>query len=814
MFDGVVRALCDVRHIPELRKNLISLGTLDCNGYSYKSAGGVMKVSKGVLTVMKGQKLSGNIYKLQGTTVVGEVAAAESESDRTVLWHMRLGHMGERGMMELHKRNLLKGVKTCKLDFCKFCVLGKQNKVQFKAAMHKTEGILDYVHTDVWGPARVASRGGYVYFVTFIDDYSRKVWVYFMQHKSETFAKFKLWKAEVENQTGRKIKCLRSDNGTEYTDIKFKELCEQHGIKRHFTVRKTPQQNGVAERMNRTIAERARCLRLNAGLAKNFWAEAVNMACFLINRSPRARLDGRVSEEVWIGSEVDYSSLRVFGCPAYVHVSSDERSKLDAKSKQCVFLGYQKGVKGFKLWDPKANKIVISRDVVFDEKAMLQRTQEEQKQVPENCSTNENVVQVELEEYDREKDTHHAESSNSDDQQYRSIATDRPRRNIRPPTKYGFEDLVSYALITSNGDPTTFQEAVQSQEKSRWMGAMVEEMESLHKNQTWELVELPEGKRAIGCKWVYKKKEAVSEKEGEKFKARLVAKGYSQKKGVDYDEIFSPVVRHTSIRTVLALVAHSDMQLEQMDVKTAFLHGDLEEQIYMVQPEGFSQPGQEHLVCNLKKSLYGLKQSPRQWYKRFDSYMIRIGYKRCEYDCCVYVKRLDDDSFVFLLLYVDDMLIAAKSMSEVNKLKTLLNKEFDMKDLGSAKKILGMEIRRDRASRRLWLSQCSYVEKVLDRFSMGNAKPVSTPLANHFRLSTAQCPKTDDEVQVMSKVPYTSAVGCLMYAMVCTRPDLAQAISVVSKFLSNPGRQHWDAVKWIFINLKGTSHYGIMFSRK
>ena len=594
MFDGVVRTLCDVRHIPELRKNLISLGTLDCNGYSYKSAGGVMKVSKGVLTVMKGQKLSGNIYKLQGTTVVGEVAAAESESDRTVLWHMRLGHMGERGMMELHKRNLLKGVKTCKLDFCKFCVLGKQNKVQFKAAMHKTEGILDYVHTDVWGPARVASRGGYVYFVTFIDDYSRKVWVYFMQHKSETFAKFKLWKAEVENQTGRKIKCLRSDNGTEYTDIKFKELCEQHGIKRHFTVRKTPQQNDVAKRMNRTIAKRARCLRLNAGLAKNFWAEAVNMACFLINRSPRARLDGRVSEEVWTGSEVDYSSLRVFGCPAYVHVSSDERSKLDAKSKQCVFLGYQKGVKGFKLWDPKANKIVISRDVVFDEKAMLQHTQEEQKQVLKNCSTNENVVQVDLEEYDREKDTHHAESSNSDDQQYRSIATDRPRRNIRPPTKYGFEDLVSYALITSNGDPTTFQEAVQSQEKSRWMGAMVEEMESLHKNQTWELVELPEGKRAIGCKWVYKKKEAVSEKEGEKFKARLVAKGYSQKKGVDYDEIFSPVVRHTSIRTVLALVAHSDMQLEQMDVKTAFLHGDLEEQIYMVQPEGFSQPGQEH----------------------------------------------------------------------------------------------------------------------------------------------------------------------------------------------------------------------------
>jgi hypothetical protein len=209
------------------------------------------------------------------------------------------------------------------------------------------------------------------------------------------------------------------------------------------------------------------------------------------------------------------------------------------------------------------------------------------------------------------------------------------------------------------------------------------------------------------------------------------------------------VVRHTSIRTVLALVAHYDMILEQMDVKTAFLHGDLEEQIYM-EPEGYSQPGQEHLVYKLKKLLYGLKQFPRQWYKRFDSYMIKIGYRRCEYECCVYVKSLDDGSFIFLLLYMDDMLIAAKSTVEVNKLKVLLSKEFDMKDLGAAKKILG-EIRRDRDAKKLWLSQAGYVKKVLERFSMENAKLVNTPLANHFRLSTSQCPKTVEETEDMSK---------------------------------------------------------------
>jgi hypothetical protein len=236
-----------------------------------------------------------------------------------------------------------------------------------------------------------------MYFVIFIDDFSRKVWVYFMRHKSETFAKFKLWKAEVENQTGKKVKCLRTDNGIEYTNDEFRDFCEQHGIKRHFTVCKTPQQNGVAERMNRSIAERARCLRLNAGLAKIFWADAVSMACYLINRSPRAALDGKVAEEVWTGNEVDYSGLRVFGCPAYVHIPSEERSKLDPKSRQCIFLGYGKGVKGYKFWDPTANKAVISRDVVFDENSMLKSTQGKEQQVPESRSSDKQVVQVELE---------------------------------------------------------------------------------------------------------------------------------------------------------------------------------------------------------------------------------------------------------------------------------------------------------------------------------------------------------------------------------------------------------------------------------
>ena len=635
--------------------------------------------------------------------------------------------------------------------------------------------------------------------------------MFFMKHKSEVFSKFKLWKAEVENQTGRKVKYLRSDNGTEYTETKFQQFCEEHGIQRHFTVRKTPQQNGVSERMNRTITEKARCIRLQAGLAKSFWAEAVSMAVYLINRSPRISLNGKVSEEVWTGSDLDLSNLKIFGTPAYVLIPSDERTKLDAKSKKCIFLGYEKGVKGFKFWDPVAMKRVISRDAVFDEQYMLQQAKEVERSVV--TETDPKTVEVELGE---EIDINAPISAGSEQQQRQveSFISGRPKRVTRPPVRFGFDEMVNYALVIGEDDPSNFQEAIQSQEKEEWVGAMAEEMESLNKNQTWKLVSLPTGKKAIGCKWVFKKKQGDSHREGVRFKARLVAKGYSQKKGTDYDEIFSPVVRHTSIRLVLALVASWDLHLEQMDVKTAFLHGDLEEEIYMEQPEGFVEPGKEQLVCSLRKSLYGLKQAPRQWYKKFDSYMLRIGYQRCEYDCCVYVKYLDDGSPLLLLLYVDDMLIAGKNIDDIVELKALLGKEFDMKDLGAAKKILGMEIRRDRSSGRLWLSQQNYIEKVLDRFDMAKCKPVSTPLANHFKLSSTQCPKSDEEIRDMSKVPYASAVGCLMYAMVCTRPDLAQAVSQVSKYMSNPGREHWNACKWILRYLRGTADHGIMFGGK
>jgi hypothetical protein len=320
---------------------------------------------------------------------------------------------------------------------------------------------------------------------------------------------------------------------------------------------------------------------------------------------------------------------------------------------------------------------------------------------------------------------------------------------------------------------------------------------------------LPLEIRALQNKWVYKLKE---EDGGEKrYKDRHVVKGIAQKKGIDFDEIFSPVVKMTSIRTILSLVVVEYLHLEQLYVKTTFLHGDLEEDIYMQQPQGYEFKEKENLVCRLKKSLYGLKKAPRQWYLNFDRFMIEHGYSRCHSDHCVYFKRLENGSYIILLLYVDDMLVAGSNMQDINVFKKKLSNSCAMKDLDDAKKILSMRITRDRKNCKLTLSQGEYTEKVLERFRMQNEKPVNTPLANHFKLTKEMYPKTQEEIKYMSRVPYSSVVGSLMYAMVCTRPDIAHAVEVVNRYMNNPGKEHWEVVKWILRYLRGTASHALCF---
>lgn len=455
---------------------------------------------------------------------------------------------------------------------------------------------------------------------------------------------------------------------------------------RHYTVARTPQQNGVAKRMNRTIISRACCVLSNAGLGRQFWAEAASTACYLINRSPSIPLDKKTPIEIWSGKSADYSQLRVFGCTAYPHV---DNGKLELRAVKCIFLGYVFGVKVFSLWNPEAKKILLSKNVVFNEKVMYHDT------LSTNASRiEEERLKVQVEHVDEIVDNDDAQvdhdnddgtnDDNSDDivppsppvlqQPTRSFAADHPKRNKGPRPRLIEEcDLVYYGLscaeqVEHDSEPATYNEAVVSGDRVKWLSAIQEEMQSLENNGTWDVVPLPRQKKAVRCKWIFKRNEGLSPNELMRFKARLVAKGFSQIPGIDYNDLFSSVVKHSSIRTFFGIVAVHDLELDQLDVKTAFLHGELEEEIYMDQPEGFIVPGKEEFVCKLKKSLYGLKQSPRQWYKRFDSFMISRGFSRSQYDSCVYIK-FADGSHIYLLLYVDDMLIAVKSMKVITTLK-------------------------------------------------------------------------------------------------------------------------------------------------
>lgn len=835
-----------VRYVPGLKRNLISLGELDEIGCTYKGGNGVMDIFKGKKLVLSSIKSNG-IYFLNGQSEHPSANAITvgTNFSETEKWHLRLGHMSSKGLKVLHNNGQLGKFSLSDLNFCEPCVLGKQHRLSFGKGIHLSTHKLDYVHSDLWGPEKCPTHGNNRFFLSIVDDYTRRVWVYLLKTKDEAFTRFKEWKTLEENQVGKSLKGLRTDNGLEFCNEEFDNYCKDHGILRHRTVRKTPQQNGVAERMNRTLLEKVRCLLFTSSLPKSFWGEALSTAAYLINHSPSFALDLKSPLEVWHNRKPDLNHLRIFGCAAYAHT---REGKLDPKSIKCIFLGYQQphGTKGYRLWEREARgvKIIVSRDVIFNElsfpcKSSNNESSTDNTVEPESTSfevepidpigvgeieneTNEPThVEVgegnELDNDDNNPDTVvQAENTNQDELGSYLLARDRDRREIRTPARFSYADLVFSALVAAQSvqksEPSSYSEAIRSNQKDKWVEAMESEMNSLRINQTWVLITKPKNKRLVQCKWLYKIKDGIDSNDPPRYKARLVAKGFTQKEGVDYKEIFSPVVKFKTIRIMLALVVQHDLELEQLDVTTAFLYGELDEDIIMAQPEGFVDKKFPDKVCLLKKSLYGLKQSPRQWYKRFDTFITSLGFSRSNYDSCFYFK-FDGETPIYLLLYVDDMLLISKSVNCIKDIKSKLSLEFDMKDLGNAKKILGMIISRDRNNSTLKIHQKPYLEKLVEKFGNKASKPVSMPLASHHILDKSQCPRSESEIAKMSDRPYANVIGSIMYAMISSRPDLSYSISLLSRFMSNPGTDHWTALKWSVNYINCTRDIGLVYRK-
>ena len=830
--DGEVSTILlqDVFFVPGIIENLLSVRCAlrkGCNLHFLKDERAIIE-KDGQVLVEASTDTRNHLFRCHTASSTPSIAAIATAEQNVQLWHERLGHLALRNMKLMEHREMVKGLpklKGAELGTCEGCLKGKCHRLPFpKAVHHRAKKPLELVHSDVCGPMKQKSIGGALYFVTFIDDFSRFITVYPLKHKDEVFERFKEWKAEVENQLGEKVKVLRSDNGGEYKNKAFKAFAKNCGMKQQFSCPRTPQQNGVAERANRTIMEAARSMLLTRNMGREYWAEAVCTAVYVRNRSP-SKVLSVTPMEMWSGEKPSVEHLRVFGCKAFMHVSREDRSKLDAKALECIFLGYADDAKGYRLFDAKARKLHVSRDVVFDESLHSSVPQvqlddpfpeEEEEVLQENEVKHEVAKKEEVKEEaveEPEKDDDDVVEVPFETQQPQPIR--RSTRIRRPPTKYweqhGSEEPPvkwwhnpEYAniCIASATEPETFAEAVGGAEADKWRGAVHDEYNSLMENKTWSLVELPQGRKAIGCKWVFRIKRNA-DGSIDRYKARLVAKGYSQVEGVDYSETFAPVAKMTSLRMLLAMAAIEDLELQQLDVKTAFLNGMLEEDIYMEQPEGFVAPGKEQLVCKLERSLYGLKQAPRAWYERLHAHLVKQQFKRCPADHSVYVSRKGAD-FMIVLVYVDDLILASNSPTMLQQFKVVMEAEFKMSDLGEANLFLGLQLVRDREQRVMKLMQTRYAEDVLRRFGMEESKPISTPMVPHSPLA-----KGDVAVSPEDKAWYRSAVGSLMYLMVSTRPDLAYAVGAVSKYVEAPSPDHVAAVKRILRYVRGTSDYAL-----
>ncbi|MCH81290.1 copia-type polyprotein, partial [Trifolium medium] len=685
-------------------------------------------------------------------------------------------------------------------DHCVNCLAGKQHRESIpKQAKWRASKKLELVHTDICGPITPQSNGGNRYFITFTDDYTRKTWVYVLKDKAGAFEIFKVFKALVEKESGCPIICLRSDRGGEYTSNAFNEFCRVEGIKRQLTAAYTPQQNGVSERKNRTLLNIVRSMISAKGVPKQFWPEAVLWAVYVMNRSPTTSVKDKTPEEAWSGVKPSVKHFNKFGCLAHVHVNDVNRKKLDSKSKICVLLGISEESKAYKLYDPTTKKIIISRDVVFEEsKGWNWSSDQKSKVISEDLVDDEEISDIPVENVSINEEEHDGQEENVDnvvvDDSTSASENEEGARSltrIRKPSVRleGFvtgreaeesdeEDLNNFAIFKSEDDPVDYDEAAKLE---IWRKAMDAEIEAIEKNDTWELTTLPAGL--------------------DKHKARLVAKGYTQRYGIDYSEVFAPVARWDTIRTVLSMAANNGWDVFQMDVKSAFLHGELTENIYVSQPLGYDN-GNKHKVYKLKKALYGLKQAPRAWYSKIETYFISKSFQKCPHEHTLFVKLGEKGEILIASLYVDDLILTGNDLSMINNFKRSMKKHFAMTDLGKMRYFLGIEVCQSKQG--IFIHQQKYAAEILSRFGMENCNMVSNPIVPGCKLIKNENGKAADPTL------YKQMVGCLMY-LLATRPDLAYSVCLVARFMDRPTEVHFTAVKRILRYLKGTLSFGVLY---
>jgi transposase InsO family protein len=922
---GYNLVLSNVLHVPQTRSRILSTSRL-----AEKDA--LVLFDKASFTIRhKGNTIAegyqaGHLYWLKVQPVLNlhlpqSVADAKASID---IWHLRFAHLARDALSRDALQDAVTGMHISSYEFkdelCHGCQTGKSHRLPFPPSHKRATKPLEVIHSDLVGPLQSLSIQGNQYFATFLDDFSKAVVVIYMKTKDQFTQAFKYYKAWAEKQLDTPILCLHSDRGGEYINKNLGQFLKEEGIEHKVTMPYSPQQNGRAERFNRTIMEKGTSMLHHAGLSLGFWETAVATAVHIYNRTPTRSNQWRAPLQLWDGTKPDVSYFRVYGCKAYYHVPEHNRRKLDPKAREAVFVGYETLSKGYTLWDRRSRTFISSRDVTFDEASFPSRsdvgtqtplhsisppsiptggtiavypvdvhprvpsqplpavattapqapqmstqglptqapgasapasTQPRTPQRPTNTQTSDSTLF-------QTPPTHPSTSSNPPARpEPRPTRTRRIPRNVNsipPPVfdpiprntnrdvamelppmpelrrgtrdrrpnrrylqteddeleevsvhdvRFGFMQLLHAAEVPSR-DPFTFKEAMESPDAEDWQQACQYELDALAKLKVWTLVDRPINRKAVKNRWVFKKKANGT------FRARLVAKGFTQLEGVDFDETFSPVARFESLRLLLALATLEDWEIHQMDVKSAFLHGELEEEIYMEQPVGFITAGQEDKVCLLQKALYGLKQASRAWNLQFHGVLTELGFTRTYSDAGVYVyhHREGGDS-LFVILYVDDITILGSSLHKINDLKKSLSSRYEMTDLGEIQSYLGVNITRDRANRTMMINQTDYICGVVERFGMTDANPVYTPLPAGVE---AHLVKFEDQASTSEIKKYQQLIGSLLYAQIGSRPDISFAVARLSQFASNPSPQHLRLAKYVLSYLNTTKDLQLRYA--
>lgn len=797
--------LNNVVYVREMKHNLLSYAKVtDKNKIiSYNDTSKIYNPFRELIAIAR--KVN-NIYKMTSYIDKYEVRQVNSSQipnrnnkDKMTekeKWHRTLGHVNFNYLNTICKNQLLDGLpKNLGNEEikCAICIESKMHNLPFENDRKRAKEILEIVHTDLNGPHPTVGNCGVRYFLSFVDDRSKLAKVFCIKSKAEVSKCIVEYVNLVENITGKKIKNLRCDNGKEYINKEVCQFAKEKGISIATCPPYVHELNGVAERFNRTIMDSARCLLKEARVNARFWPEIVKTATYLKNRTLANTIEIKTPYEIFFAEKPNAKYIKLYGSRVFVRTPESQRkSKWDDKAKLGVLLGYTEV--GYRVLIN--NKVIVVRyvDVVDNEIKYI---------CFNNDSSNEKNDEIDNENQindinDEPNDGSGYESAESIEENRKEIEEEnilrRFTRQKKFNPKYCYETYCVYANYCNVNDPNTFEEAMECEEVEEWQEAMHREVSCIEKNKTWEFVDRPKDKKVIDVKWIFRKKS------NNIYKARLVVRGYQQKEQIE--NTYSPVAKMETLKILLSYCCQNGMNIEQMDVKTAFLNGIIISEVYVNQPQGY-QDGTDR-VYKLYKSLYGLRESPRSWYECFHKFMNELKFERSKHDYCLYGKN-EEEFAIYLIIFVDDLLIYSKDTSKIQEVKSKLSKRFKMKDMGQVSNYIGIDIENNLEKNVMTLSQENYIMSLAKKYELNNAKLYKTPMETNLKLEPA------DEIN--EQVRYRNLIGELLFISTGTRPDITFSVNYLSRFQSCFNETHFKYAMRILKYLYLTKNLKLTYTR-